>query len=119
MFKLNGKIIDINQDLTIGEGEAAITHPAANLLSAEYRAALGIEDVAVVTSGAMRNGLSLGVYAEAGGALRRMAALKDLGIDARIEPRYRERRRFYLVVRAVEAPRFDPAASVRPTACSP
>ncbi|GMV69590.1 MAG: hypothetical protein AMXMBFR76_20290 [Pseudomonadota bacterium] len=80
---------------------------------------LGVEDVAVVTSGAMRNGLSLGVYAEASGALRRMAALKDLGIDARIEPRYRERRRFYLVVRAVEAPRFDPAASVRPTACSP
>lgn len=79
---------------------------------------LGVQDLAVVTSGVMRNGLSLGVYAEAGGALRRMAELKDLGVEARIEPRYRERQRSYMVVRAIDAPRFEPAAVVRWIACS-
>lgn len=78
---------------------------------------LGVQDLAVVTSGVMRNGLSLGVYAEAGGALRRLAELRDLGVEARIEPRYRERQRSYMVVRAVDAPRFEPAAVVRSIAC--
>lgn len=45
MFKLNGKTIRIDQDLVIGEGDDAITHPADNLQDAAYRAALGIEDV--------------------------------------------------------------------------
>ena len=45
MFKLDGKIIDITQDLVIGEGPEAITYPAANLLDPEYRAALGIIEV--------------------------------------------------------------------------
>ena len=78
---------------------------------------LGVQDLAVVTSGVMRNGLSLGVYAEAGGALRRMAELKELGVEARIEPRYRERQRSYMVVRSIDAPRFEPAAVVRSIAC--
>ncbi|MFZ5534272.1 MAG: hypothetical protein ACOY5H_12300 [Pseudomonadota bacterium] len=78
---------------------------------------LGVQDLAVVTNGAMRNGLSLGLYAEAGGALRRMAELKDLGVEARIEPRYRERRQTYIIVRAVDAPQFEPAAGVSSIAC--
>ena len=80
---------------------------------------LGVQDLAVITSGVMRNGLSLGLYAGAGGAWRRMAELKDLGVDARIEPRYRERRQTYVIVRAAEAPRFEPAAGVRSIACPP
>lgn len=80
---------------------------------------LGVQDLAVVTSGMMRNGLSLGVYAEAGGALRRMAELRSLGVEARIEPRFRERQRAYLRVRAVDAPRFDGVAVVRTAECPP
>lgn len=45
MFKLNDKPISIYQDLVIGEGDDAITHPAANLASADYRASLGIVEV--------------------------------------------------------------------------
>ena len=45
MFKFQGKLIDITTDLTIGEGDAAITHPAANLQNPATRAELGIEDV--------------------------------------------------------------------------
>lgn len=80
---------------------------------------LGVQDLAVVTNGMMRNGLSLGVYAEAGGALRRMAELRSLGVEARIEPRFRERQRAYLRVRAVDAPRFDGVAVVRTAECPP
>jgi len=42
MFKLNGKLVSINQDLTVGEGEAAITYPAASLQDADTRAQIGI-----------------------------------------------------------------------------
>lgn len=42
MFKMNGKIIRIDQDLVVGEGDEAITYPADSLKSAELRAELGI-----------------------------------------------------------------------------
>jgi len=45
MFKLNDNPISIYQDLVIGDGDNAITHPAANLASADYRASLGIVEV--------------------------------------------------------------------------
>lgn len=45
MFQLNGKKISIDIDLTIGEGDAAITYPAGSLKSAELRASLGIVEV--------------------------------------------------------------------------
>lgn len=45
MFRLNGKKINIDQDLTIGEGAEAITYPAASLLNADLRAEIGIEEV--------------------------------------------------------------------------
>ena len=43
--------------------------------------------------------------------------LRDLGVEARIEPRYRERRQTYIIVRAVDAPQFEPAAGVSSIAC--
>ena len=42
MFKLNGKKISIDRDLTIGEGADAITYPIASLHNAATRAAIGI-----------------------------------------------------------------------------
>lgn len=46
MFLLNGKRIDITQDLTIGEDLAAITYPAGTLEDAAIRAELGIVEAA-------------------------------------------------------------------------
>ena len=46
MFKLNDNKIDLTRDLTIGEGDAAITYPAASLLNAELRAELVIVEEA-------------------------------------------------------------------------
>lgn len=76
---------------------------------------LGVRDLAVVSTGPMRNGLSLGLFAEPGGALRRMAELKALGVTARIEPRYRDLERNFLVVRSATVP--DAEHSWRPAAC--
>lgn len=45
MFRFNGKEISLDHDLVIGEGDEAITHPAANLQDAATRAALGIIEV--------------------------------------------------------------------------
>lgn len=45
MFQLNGKKISIDSDLTVGEGDAAITYPAGSLKSVELRASLGIVEV--------------------------------------------------------------------------
>lgn len=43
MFKLNGKKISLDVDLTVGEGDAAITYPSGSLkASPELRAELGI-----------------------------------------------------------------------------
>lgn len=76
---------------------------------------LGVQDLAVVTTGPMRNGLSLGLFAEPGGALRRVAELKALGVTARIEPRYRDLERNFMVVRSATVP--DAEHSWRPVAC--
>lgn len=76
---------------------------------------LGVEDLAVVTTGPMRNGLSLGLFAEPNGALRRVAELKVLGVTARIEPRYRDLHRNFMVVESAHAP--DDDHSWRPVAC--
>lgn len=76
---------------------------------------LGVEDLAVVTTGPMRNGLSLGLFAEPNGALRRVAELKVLGVTARIEPRYRNLHRNFMVVESVHAP--DDDHSWRTVAC--
>lgn len=46
MFRLNGKKINLDRDLTIGEGKDAITYPAATLQNADVRAQIGIEEVA-------------------------------------------------------------------------
>ena len=45
-FKLNGNIIDINRDLTIGDSTDAITYPAASLQNAALRVELGITEEA-------------------------------------------------------------------------
>ncbi|MFV0662771.1 hypothetical protein [Denitromonas sp.] len=45
MFQLNGKKISLDQDLTIGAGDDAITYPAGSLKNAELRAELGIVEV--------------------------------------------------------------------------
>lgn len=45
MFKLNGKKISLDRDLTIGEGDAAITYPAGSLKNADLLAELGIVEV--------------------------------------------------------------------------
>lgn len=42
IFTLNGQKISLDADLTIGEGDDAITYPAASLLNADLRAELGI-----------------------------------------------------------------------------
>ena len=76
---------------------------------------LGVQDLAVVTTGPMRNGLSLGLFAEPGGALRRVAELKALGVTARIEPRYWDLERNFMVVRSATVP--DVGHSWRPVAC--
>lgn len=93
--------------------------PLATLAAAreEQRrlADLGVQDLAVVTTGPMRNGLSLGLFAEPGGALRRVAELKALGVTARIEPRYRDLERNFMVVRSETVP--DAEHSWRPVAC--
>lgn len=93
--------------------------PLATLAAAreEQRrlADLGVQDLAVVTTGPMRNGLSLGLFAEPGGALRRVAELKALGVTARIEPRYRDLERNFMVVRSATVP--DAEHSWRPVAC--
>lgn len=44
MFKLNGKKITLDHDLTVGEGADAITYPAATLLDPSVRAAIGITE---------------------------------------------------------------------------
>lgn len=46
MFKLNGKKINLDRDLTIGEGDEAITYPSATLRNKQVQEALGIEEVA-------------------------------------------------------------------------
>ena len=76
---------------------------------------LGVQDLAVVTTGPMRNALSLGLFVEPGGALRRVAELKALGVTARIEPRYRDLERNFMVVRSATVP--DARHSWRPVAC--
>ncbi|MES1994010.1 MAG: hypothetical protein V4457_10570 [Pseudomonadota bacterium] len=76
---------------------------------------LGVQDLAGVTTGPMRNGLSLGLFAEPGGALRRVAELKALGVTARIEPRYRDLERNFMVVRSATVP--DAEHSWRSVAC--
>ncbi|MGB2941703.1 MAG: hypothetical protein WBB79_02580, partial [Candidatus Macondimonas sp.] len=68
-----------------------------------------------VTTGPMRNALSLGLFVEPGGALRRVAELKALGVTARIEPRYRDLERNFMVVRSATVP--DARHSWRPVAC--
>lgn len=45
MFLLNGKKTSIDRDLTVGEGDEAITYPAASLRSADLRAAIGIVEL--------------------------------------------------------------------------
>lgn len=45
MFQLNGKKISLDRDLTIGEGDAAITYPAGSLKNADLLAELGIVEV--------------------------------------------------------------------------
>lgn len=93
--------------------------PLATLAAAREErrrlADLGVQDLAVVTTGPMRNGLSLGLFAEPGGALRRVAELKALGVTARIEPRYRDLERNFMVVRSTTVP--DAEHSWRPVAC--
>lgn len=45
MFKRNNQLIDINRDLTIGDGDDAITYPAVSLQAVALRAELGIVEV--------------------------------------------------------------------------
>lgn len=45
-FKLNGEVIDITRDLTIGDGDQAITYPAGSLQNADLRRQLGITEEA-------------------------------------------------------------------------
>ena len=45
MFQRNGKKISLDIDLTIGEGDEAITYPAGSLKNAELRVELGIVEV--------------------------------------------------------------------------
>jgi hypothetical protein len=45
MFFLNGKPVRLDADLTVGEGDEAITYPAMSLLNAELRAEIGIVEV--------------------------------------------------------------------------
>lgn len=93
--------------------------PLATLAAAREEqqrlADLGVQDLAVVTTGPMRNALSLGLFAEPGGALRRVAELKAVGVTARIEPRYRDLERNFMVVRSATVP--DAEHSWRPVAC--
>ena len=48
--------------------------------------ARGIRDVAVINSGPLRNGVSLGVYQNAKNALRRVARMEGLGYPVRHAP---------------------------------
>ncbi|MDE0382035.1 MAG: tetratricopeptide repeat protein [Rhodospirillales bacterium] len=50
----------------------------------------GVHDIAVVLSGALRNAVSLGVYAREANAKRRMAQLEGLGYAPVLEPNTRE-----------------------------
>ena len=91
--------------------------PSAAAAREELRrlADLGVEDIAVVTTGPMRDGLSLGLYAEPGGAQRRLAALKAVGVTARIEARYRDVERKFIRMRSTAVPDLVP--SWRSVAC--
>jgi len=42
MFKFEGKKISLYRDLTVGEGDDAITYPAASLQNEEVRDSIGI-----------------------------------------------------------------------------
>lgn len=52
----------------------------------ELRAA-GVEDLIIISEGAHRNGISLGVFSRSASAERRVRELQSLGIDAQIEER--------------------------------
>ena len=62
--------------------------------------ARGIRDVAIISSGPLRNGVSLGVYRNAENALRRVARLEGLGFSVRHAPGETGKAGYALAVRA-------------------
>lgn len=65
---------------------------------------LGVEDLAVVVNGPRRNAISLGLFVESGGALRRVAELQAKGVKARVEPRFQNMERIFIVVQSRNMP---------------
>ena len=80
-------------------------------------AAVGIRDVAVVTTGEERNGVALGRYASRDLAQRRQAALQAAGFAALLAPAEGGERQWWLDVAAGET--FDDAATARELATPP
>ena len=62
--------------------------------------ARGIRDVAIISAGPLRNGVSLGVYRKAKNALRRVAQMEGLGYHARHAPRETGIAEYQLAARA-------------------
>lgn len=60
----------------------------------------GIRDVAIISSGPLRNGVSLGVYRNAENALRRVARMEGLGYSVRHAPGETGRAGYALAARA-------------------
>ena len=89
--------------------------PQASLADAQgvagQLAAVGIRDVAVVTTGDQRNGVALGRYDSHDLAQRRQAALQAAGFAAQLAPAEGGERQWWLDVAAGEA--FDADAAAR------
>lgn len=103
------------QDEDFKVGDWIFIPPAADFEAAKREMsrlrALGLRDLYVVASEQWRNAISLGLYSNPGGVERRMRELKALGVDARVESRFRTRRSYW-----VDARGNDPAPPVSLTA---
>lgn len=61
----------------------------------------GVEDYLVITSGKNENAISLGLYAQAASAERRLKSIRALGYEPVQEPRYKETTEYWLDYREV------------------
>lgn len=62
--------------------------------------ARGLRDVYVVAASRWENAVALGLYSNPAGVRRRLAELHDLGLRPEVEPRFRERPAYRLIVAA-------------------
>lgn len=66
----------------------------------------GLRDVYVVAASQWENAVALGLYSNPAGVRRRLAELHDFGLQPKVEPRFRERPAYRLIVGA-DQPSLD------------